>query len=464
MRRYEAVLLILIAAFWVWSALVRRRRRPFGALIGLASIAALVLHLAAEGYRWQMIPLYLTTVIVVTLAVWDLARPAPVERGRSLRGTAAVAVALLLVSAPPVLVPVPELPEPPGPYGVGTTTRVVVDTARDEAYGDATGPRRLVMQVWYPAEPPADARPAPWLDDLDSIGPVLATSFGFPGFALDHVALMETHSYPGAPVAPGGPWPVVVYSHGWTGFRSAGLPQLEALASEGFVVAAVDHTYGSVATAFPGGEVVRYDPEALPVWGSVPEEQYDEAAGQLVATFSADLRFVLDELERLNREPGWPLSGLLDTDHVGLFGHSTGGGAVVAVCASDERCTAGLGFDPWVEPVDPSLLAAGVARPFLAVRSETWLELDNESVLARLARVSPQMDMVGVLGADHQDFTMLPLFSPLARLFGKKGPIASERMMEIIGYLLVGFFDQHLNGGPALPPEPPFEEVCVGAC
>jgi hypothetical protein len=147
-----------------------------------------------------------------------------------------------------------------------------------------------------------------------------------------------------------------------------------------------------------------------------------------------------------------------------LFGHSTGGGAVVSVCAVDDRCDAAVGLDPWVEPVPDGILAEGFDVPFLAIRSEEWLAYDNDPILQRFALRSTQTDLLGLIGAGHQDFTVFPRFSGIPVVLNLNGSIGSDRASEIVNTYLVAFFDGRLNGGPGLAAVPEFEEICVGTC
>ncbi|HKZ28317.1 MAG TPA: hypothetical protein VJ482_01605 [Acidimicrobiia bacterium] len=123
------------------------------------------------------------------------------------------------------------------------------------------------------------SRWGPWTDDLDQIGPAGAERLGFPSFVLDHLALARTHSYPDAPLSDAEErYPVIVYSHGWTGFRTVNVDQSEALASHGYVVVSIDHTYGSIVTVFPDGRSVGLDQNALPEGEDVGEEAYQACA------------------------------------------------------------------------------------------------------------------------------------------------------------------------------------------
>jgi hypothetical protein len=237
-----------------------------------------------------------------------------------------------------------------------------------------------------------------------------------------------------------------VYSHGWNGFRTVNQNQSEALASHGYVVAAVDHTYAAMVTVFDDGRVALNNPALLP--DGPQDAAYFRAAGEVEATFAADVSFVLDQLARVDSgEIASPLAGRLDLERAGLYGHSTGGGAVVVACQLDARCRAGLGLDAWLEPLSEAAMGTPLARPFLFMRSEVWASGENDARLERLVagRAAPAYTLT-VLGTRHYDFTLMPLLTPLAPALGLKGPLEGRRAMAVISDYLVAFFDHYLKG------------------
>ncbi|MCC7358782.1 MAG: dienelactone hydrolase family protein [Anaerolineales bacterium] len=462
MRPIEYLIVVLMACYLVAPNLFWRPWIPI-----LAAVAG-VAHLILEGYRWQMVPLYaLVAVLAAGCAVQLITRTTPTTRvkGRALALRAVGLVALLAFGAPPVLFPVPVLPPPGGPHHIGTLSFQWTDPARLEAYTAAPDDQRTIMtQIWYPAAPATGAKPAPWMSRLDVAGPIIARFLNLPSFFLDHVALVQTHSYADAPAEAGGaPYPVVIYSHGWNGFRTINLNQSEALASQGYIAVAVDHTYGSMVTVFADGQVALNNPAALPSRAVVGDAEYQRATQQLEATYAADLAFALDQLARVNSgEIASPLAGRLDLSRVGVYGHSTGGGATVVFCAADERCAAAFGQDPWVGPVPADVIAAGLSQPFLAMMSADWSTPENTARLDTLQAAGTGDNYRLVLaGTRHFDFTLLPLLTPLAPALGFKGPLSAERVLPITTNYLVAFFDSYLKGQGAvdLPgyPEVSFE-------
>ncbi len=443
--------MVVIAGLYPIAVVLAPRHKVVHVLPVLAALLT-VLHLLLEGYRWQMVPVYAVVAIMAGVGGWRLRKPdsgLQIVRREPSRAALLALIPVVLMSLPPALLPVPRLPEPTGPHEVGTVSLHLIDENRSEIYGpEPGGPRELMVQLWYPADPDPAAVPAPWSEDLDVIGPANADRLGFPSFVLDHLSLAVTHSYPDAPLSDArARYPVIVYSHGWTGFRTVNVDQSEALASHGYVVVSVDHTYGSIMTIFPEGRAVEVDRSALPEEEDVGEETYQAAAQTLVEVYAADLAFVLDSLEAIG-EDDERFAGRLDLDRVGLFGHSTGGGAVVAVCHADDRCAAGAGLDPWVEPVPLNIISDGLRQPFLAVRSEEWTAYDNDPLLVDLyTHGRGRQYLATIAGSEHWDFVVIPLLTPLAAQLGLKGPIDSDRVMAITNGLLVSFFDAHLGGG-----------------
>ncbi len=460
MRAFEwiQVAAVAIAVFFPVATGFRLKRGRMAVVL----LAAMLLQLLVEGFRWQLIPLELATVL---LAVPDALREDRRVRGvlRFRRGALAP-FGLAAIVALPLALPIPELPRPTGPYAVGTRSFQLLDIERDEVYGGVPEgtPRRIMAQVWYPATVEEGAEVSVWNPDWDVVGPAVAGYLGFPGFFLSHASGLPSHSYSGAPPL-SGKFPVVLYSHGWKGFRTIALNQMESLASHGFVVVAADHTYGAAATRLSNGDVIAFDEAALPDEDTVGQEDYEEAATLLVETYSEDLVFLVDELEA-GAEGGFgQLAGSADLDLVGAFGHSTGGGATVRFCILDKRCKAALGFDAWVLPVTDRVVARELRVPSLFVRSDGWIGTPNDRRLRGLAERSPaQSYWMALNGANHNDFVLTPVFSPVADRLGIKGPIPARRVVPVLDDILVGFFDRYLLGiGGAVLDELPPPEVTL---
>jgi pimeloyl-ACP methyl ester carboxylesterase len=281
-------------------------------------------------------------------------------------------------------------------------------------------------------------------------GPAIASRLDLPAFLFSHLSLARTHAVAETPVAAREtPYPVLLFSHGWGGLRTQNISQVEELASQGYIVAALDHTFGAVVTVFPDGRTAVWNTSILPF--GAPQAEFDQAANQLMDVWAADLSFVLDQLALLQYgdDPGL-FRERLDLDRVGVFSHSTGGGATVVFCTRDPRCKAGLAMDAWLEPVPTSIIAAGLDQPFLFMRSEAWEQPSrnpqNDQLQAEvLANLREAGYRIAIKGTAHFDFSSLPLFSPLTPTLGLKGPIDGLRVNDIINAYTLAFFDQYLK-------------------
>jgi predicted dienelactone hydrolase len=439
MRPLEIFIPILLAIHLVG----RSPRSRILRILPAVTLLLTVIHLLTEGYRWQMIPLYLLTVAITTLSLFN------VEPRRI--GTILAFVVLALATTLPALLPVPALPPPGGPYPVGTRIYELTDVKRQELYSGREEARRFQIQVWYPAEPgPSDAR-APWMAHAEVFAPAIARYIHMPSFFLDHLQLVRTPAYKDSKIEPTGDgFPVILFSHGWNGFNAQNTGQAIQLASHGYIVVGVQHTYGAVVTVFNDGTIAPNNPSALP--GGAPEEEYAVAARKLVEQWAGDLGFALDFLEERSLAPESPFHGSLDLSRIGVYGHSTGGGAAIQFCGTDLRCKAVLGMDPFMRPVSLEVLEGGLSQPAFFMFSQRWAD-DVDSQNNRLfqdfvANAPGTVGVISIDGTTHYDFSDLPLLSPLASRLGLKGPISGKRITAIINDYLLSFFDGTLKGLP----------------
>ena len=175
MRSFETILAFaaLFAVGWPVVFGSRPRRGIVAATISVALLA----QIQIEGFRWQMIPLYLVAVGLAAGDVFFLERRLEWS-SRLVRGILGT-VGLVLAAFLPVALPVPEIPAPSGPAGIGTMTVDLIDRSRDEPYGERPGgPRELTAQVWYPATPDQGGERAVWSLDWEVVAPAISRNIG----------------------------------------------------------------------------------------------------------------------------------------------------------------------------------------------------------------------------------------------------------------------------------------------
>ncbi|HNN12803.1 MAG TPA: hypothetical protein PKL78_04555 [Anaerolineales bacterium] len=456
MRTLEILIVILPAIYLIW-----RHPRPLAIrlLPALALIVTLI-HFVVEGYRWQMIPLYVLTPL---LAISSLTKIIGKSDWKSIASILPL-ILLALATTLPILLPVPRIPTPSGTFQVGTTLYELTDSSRKELYSGKDEARKFMVQVWYPATVAENDQRAPWMSHADIFAPAIATYIELPSYFLDHLALVKIPAYQNAEVATqDGGFPVIVFSHGWNGFSGQNTGQALELASHGYVVIGMQHTYGAVVTVFEDGTVAPNNPSALPESGADPN--YEVIARKLVDQWSGDIAFTLDHFAALNNDLGSAFHDRLDMNRIGVYGHSTGGGAAIQFCGTDPRCKAVLGMDPFMRPVSAEVLENGVSQPSFYMFSQGWAD-DKESKSNKFFRqfyphVNDSFGVVSIDGTRHYDFSDIPLLSPISPQLGLKGPLNGERVTEIVDSYLLAFFELTLKGIPSnlFEGTSPFAEV-----
>ena len=170
--------------------------------------------------------------------------------------------------------------------------------------------RPLTVEVWYPSKAGGTAPGAGQYKVFTRDGKTEVTLVG--------KALRDAQ-----PELSGGPYPLLIISHGYPGNRFLLSPLAENLASKGYVVASIDHTDSTYS---------------------------DQAAfGSTLLNRPLDQLFVLGEMARLNAsDPSGTLKGMVNADVTGLIGYSMGGYGVLNTIGAGFTA-ASVGF-PWGTP------------------------------------------------------------------------------------------------------------------
>ena len=379
----------------------------------------------------------------------------PIRRRLTVAGFAAASiVALVAVAVPAILwgiaMPIRDLPQPTGPFPVGSLSYDLVDLWRHDPYqvpgSSAPEYRTIRLQLWYPAEDLyADVSAQPWMADGPQHTRAVVRSHGFPFFVWEHTRWMSSNTILNA--TPGGPssYPVAIIVHGWQGYRGLHADVAEELASHGFLVAAADHSYGAAATRLSDGTILRSREEVLPSRES--SDRFAEHALKLVETFSQDIDLIKTHLGDLDR-PGNPtadtadtaartgpdtghpgrqllaaLAGRINPDRLALVGHSTGGGAALHHTLERGGVSALVGLDAWVEPLGAARLGeAQLTVPTLFLRSEEWAGGINDGYLVplveRLQTQGAPVELHQIDGITHEQFSTLYMYSPAVQWLG----------------------------------------------
>lgn len=351
---------------------------------------------------------------------------------------------------PPSTPAVAALPAPTGPHPVGTTALHLTDASRPDPWDPYVDARELKVTLWYPAAQRGGQRAA-YMTPKES--ELLLEGLRVTGVPADTLSRTRTNAVADAPVA-GRDLPLVVLSPGFTKPVSTLTSLAEDLASRGYVVAGIDHTYESHATTLSDGRVagcLACDSDTDPGFGA-----------RAIEVRAADVSFVLDRLPS-----AWEGGGLIDRSRIAMAGQSMGGAAAVAAMLEDDRVRAGIDMDGTTYARIPR---SGFSRPFLFLGTPQHVPGGRDNSWERDWRLlTGWKRWIVFAGAEHQSFTDGPLVAPALAVEPLPGVLPGARAAELTRTYVAAFLDRHLKSQrrPVLDePSSRFPEAgfCPGTC
>ncbi len=364
---------------------------------------------------------------------------------------------------------------PPSSGFLGAVNDTAVDLSRKEFFA-RSGPRVVPFQILYPASAPG--RAVPYVPHSEPVTTAIAGTQGrLVGLALKRLGKITAPWTVAARPREGGPFPVIIYLPGVTGYMQMSSFQTVPLAAEGFIVVTLNQPGAVAAAVLPDGRVIegmsRDEASQLiapsyrdaPVSATMAARLVPERS--IVPYLAADVPAVLDRLRTINADPLHPLYGLLDLEKVGMMGVSLGAIVAAQACQRDDRIKACLMLDAPapIEVADRGLRqhALWLTRPAADQRAERaasggWPDHEIAAQAASIARAvsnSPKARAVTLRGLFHADFTDLPTIQPIAGWLGMSGPIGAAEAHRRIVSLTLNFFQNlrtlQLSSLPVVP-------------
>ena len=481
MRTFEAVLILVN----VFSLFLIFKKQSKAVRLGTAGVhlSVLLIHGAVDGFRYQMMFAYLFVILFTVFALVkanDRFHETKTPSGLKVATVGISFAFLLLTSFLAYTLPVFKLPKPTGTYDVGIKYLHLIDKKRIDPFLDtSTKNRELMVKVYYPAKMDNTKSVSRYFHNSPGLIRSFTAFYNVPNFVFDHLLLVRTNSTEGLQLSKQQQnYPVVLFSHGAGTSMEVQTSQSEDLASHGYIVVAIDHTYVSAATVFPDRIVSAR--EATTDFNTV------EPAEIITQIMADDAAFVIEQLGEMNDGKSDSLfDGKLDIEKIGIIGHSVGGAVAYNLAINDSRVKAAINLDGrvYITPEDPKNMAAflmlasdkyhvqtlqdrqSLLKNFEGMTSEEQKNIlfmygspeayaeaynkDFQNVVGLTDVLKVSGNLFTIEGSDHMKFTDIGLFigaSQLREFIGIGGKTDPVKCLAITKSLTVAFFDQHLKG------------------
>ncbi|MDF2591134.1 MAG: platelet-activating factor acetylhydrolase, plasma/intracellular isoform [Clostridia bacterium] len=436
----EILIILANIPVLVWALLPVKKVPRFLDFMPLASVVFLILHLFIdnEPVRLRFIPIYIFTITTFLVTIVRIFHHNPDQpKRRVLAGVGRIFALLMLIIAvlvPTVVIPFYSLPEPTGKFNVGTVVSDFTDNNRIETLSKEKGEnRKIAVQFWYPSDKTGDKF------EYDINGAPISTS---------------QQKYP-----------VLIFSHGAFGVRMSNASTFRELASHGYIVASIDHTYQAFYTSFADGKSAPISMEflnnAMKVQtDSLPIDETFKITHEWLDLRTADINLVIDSLKAGDLgAAGTMLNGHMDLANIGLFGHSLGGAASAQISRERDDVKAAIVIDGTMigditgvnSNNKETITDKSFTKPLLLMYGSLFNEPEAKETayLPNINAFNNATDAAYSLcikDSGHLNFTDLPRISPLLSGMLGVGTVDSLECIKIVNAYSLAFFDEHLKG------------------
>lgn len=299
-----------------------------------------------------------------------------------------------------------------GDYSYASSTLELTDTSRSEDFKDDGSFRKLSVLVYYPQ-----------------------------GSSIENNTC-----------------PLIVFSHGGISTKTSNLSLYKELASHGYVVASIDHTYHALSTRIDGKRVLidsGYMKELTTEDSHTDINNSYALFQKWMSLRTGDIYFVIDIFTRASGKEDDSIYSLIDPESIGVAGHSLGGSSALGVARQRKDIKAvialespymcditGIDGDEFTWNTEPYPCAV------MNIYSDTGyplLEADNKYVQNKNYQYnSGSVEYYYIQGSNHYSLTDLVRTSPILCALLGGGYQSGYDNLEFINQKSLAFFDKYL--------------------
>ncbi len=424
MRVFE-IILICIAVVWISQTIFKFDNFAKG--LAMLSFFAIAGHLIFEGFRWQMLPVYLVLVCFLIGFVLNLKIQAMWVKWSL---WTICLIAIVISSLLSYLIPVFKVPSIKGKFEI-----VSVDEVTNQG---------IKYKLWLPLSQKMEQTSRKKDRYLSGSSKSLSGIMGMPGFLFSHLKLVRTNANEMAEGLQISKQPLIIYSHGASSTHLDNTILLEKLASAGYAVMSVDHDFTFEKYGIDKNQAKKIEIEAQ-------TDLIDQLIDEVVPHQAEHYYHTIRHLQKTRSEE-------IDFSKIGLMGHSLGGTTAVTAGVMVPNAKAAINLDG---PIDPSF-AQGFDLPLLYMSSfSPYLEdeeLEKKRVPAEFYRGVKSYELKTIESvyeqnlserywlrfkeANHLDFTDVPYIIP----FMSAPKYERERGNQIKSEIILNFLDRTIKG------------------
>ncbi|KAM6992263.1 platelet-activating factor acetylhydrolase [Tautogolabrus adspersus] len=360
------------------------------------------------------------------------------------------------------------IPPAKGPNAVGCTDFMMDHTEKGSFF-----------RLYYPCQETEKAEKPDWVpcrEYFNGLADFMKINRSLSEKIFNHLfGSFKIPAYLDAPFKSNVKCPVVVFSHGLGAFRTLYSAICAELASQGFIVASVEHRDQSASATYYYREKTESEKanENVPKTSAsaqdnlVTEWMYYRSLRHRESEFPLRNRQVkqrgdecilaLDKLAEINsgiavqnvlqtKFDCTTLENSMDMCRIAVMGHSFGGATVIEALCKEVKFKCGIALDSWMFPLDDEIFAR-VKQPIFFINSEKFQWAGNISRMKKLDSAVIQRKMITIRGTVHQsfpDFTFLT-GNWIGKLMKLKGEIDPELALDLSNKATLAFLQRHLG-------------------
>ena len=253
--------------------------------------------------------------------------------------------------------------------------------------------------------------------------------------------------------------PLIVFSHGGISTKTSNLSLYKELASHGYVVVSIDHTYQAISTRMEGKKIY-IDPEYMKELNTensnLDINNSYECFQKWMKLRTEDIDFVIDTCIQESERASDSFYSLIDPEKIGVAGHSLGGAAALGIARRRNDIKAVIALEsPYMcditgvngneftwdtKPYPCAVMNIYSDSGYPLIETDNKY-LQNRNYLYNMGKV----EYYHIEGSNHYTLTDLVRKSPiLCVILGGGYKKSGYAVLEFINQKSLAFFDKYL--------------------